>query len=85
MFNLFGTAVPAWGQITYNLTVLSPKRDCGSKRVNGRIPRTYVDRIAYRVAGHFMVCGMYEFMKKVALQQPVYYCEILGVASDRRC
>ena len=26
------TAVPFWGQITYNLTGLSPKRDCGSKR-----------------------------------------------------
>ena len=29
------TAVPFGGQITYNLTGLSPKRDCGSKRVKG--------------------------------------------------
>ena len=28
----FRTAVPFWGQIPYNLTSLSPKRDCGSKR-----------------------------------------------------
>ena len=27
------TAVPFWGRITYNLTYLSPKRACGSKRV----------------------------------------------------
>ena len=27
------TAVPFWGQTTWNLTALSPKRDCGSKRV----------------------------------------------------
>ena len=29
----FRTAVPLWGQITYNLSGLSPKRDCGSKGV----------------------------------------------------
>ena len=28
------TAVPFWGQTTWNLTGLSPKRDGGSKRVN---------------------------------------------------
>ena len=32
--NPFRTAVPFWGQTTWNLTGLSPKRDCGSKRVN---------------------------------------------------
>ena len=32
--NLFRTAVTFWGQLTQNLTALSPKRDCGSKRVN---------------------------------------------------
>ena len=33
-FNPFRTAVPFWGQTTRNLSGLSPKRDCGSKRVN---------------------------------------------------
>ena len=28
--NPFRTAVPFWGQLTYNLSELSPKRDCGS-------------------------------------------------------
>ena len=32
--NPFRTAVPFWGQTTRNLTGLSTKRDCGSKRVN---------------------------------------------------
>ena len=32
--NPFRTAVPFWGQSTWNLTGLSPQRDCGSKRVN---------------------------------------------------
>ena len=31
--NPFWTAVPFWGQITYNLSELSPKRDCSSKGV----------------------------------------------------
>ena len=31
--NPFRTAVPFWGQTTSSLTGLSPKRDCGSKRV----------------------------------------------------
>ena len=31
--NPYSTAVPFWGQTTWNLTGLSPKRDCGSKRV----------------------------------------------------
>ena len=33
-FNPFRTAVPFGGQITQNLRRVSPKRDCGSKRVN---------------------------------------------------
>ena len=32
--NPFRTAVPFGGQTTRNLTGLSPKRDCGAKRVN---------------------------------------------------
>ena len=32
-FNPFRTAVPFWGQTTWNSSGLSPKRDCGSKRV----------------------------------------------------
>ena len=28
---IFRTAVPFWGQTTWNLSSLSPKRDCGSK------------------------------------------------------
>ena len=32
--NPFRTAVPFWGQTTWTLNGLSPKRDCGSKRVN---------------------------------------------------
>ena len=32
-YNPFRTAVPFWGQITYNLCELSPKRDCGSEGV----------------------------------------------------
>ena len=35
--NPFRTAVPFWGQITYNLTGLSPKWDCGSRGVNSKI------------------------------------------------
>ena len=35
-FHPFRTAVPCRGQITYNLSGLSPKRDCGSKGVNLR-------------------------------------------------
>ena len=31
--NPFRTAVPFWGQTASNLSGLSPKRDCGSKRV----------------------------------------------------
>ena len=31
----FRTAVPFWWQTTWNLTGMSPKRDCGSKRVKG--------------------------------------------------
>ena len=31
--NPFRTAVPFWGQTTWKLSCLSPKRDCGSKRV----------------------------------------------------
>ena len=31
--NPFRTPVPFWGQLTYFLTGLSPKRNCGSKRV----------------------------------------------------
>ena len=30
----FRTAVPFWGQITWNLSGLAPKRDCGSKGDN---------------------------------------------------
>ena len=30
----FRTAAPFWGQSTWNLTGLSPLRDCGFKRVN---------------------------------------------------
>ena len=30
----FRTAVPFWGQTTQILSSLSPKRDCGYKRVN---------------------------------------------------
>ena len=30
----FRTAVPFWGQATQMLSSLSPKRDCGSKRVD---------------------------------------------------
>ena len=33
--NPFKTAVPFWGQNTRNLSSLSQKRDCGSKRGNG--------------------------------------------------
>ena len=33
--NSFRTAVPFWGQTTWNLTGLSQKRNCGSKGVNG--------------------------------------------------
>ena len=33
VLNPFRTAVPFWGQITYKVTVLSPQRNCGSKRV----------------------------------------------------
>ena len=33
---LFRAAVPFGGQITYNLSGLSPKRDCGSKGVKSR-------------------------------------------------
>ena len=33
MLNPFITAVPFWGQTTWNLNGLSPKRNCGSKRV----------------------------------------------------
>ena len=38
-YNPFRTAVPFWEQITWNLSGLSPKRDCGSKRVkkNGSV------------------------------------------------
>ena len=32
-FNPFRTPVPFWGQTTWNLSELPPKRDCGSKRV----------------------------------------------------
>ena len=32
--NPFRTAFPFWGQNTWNLTDLSPERDCGSERVN---------------------------------------------------
>ena len=32
--NPFRTAVPLWGQTTQISSSLSPKRDCGSKRVN---------------------------------------------------
>ena len=32
----FRTAVAFWGQITWNLSNLSPKRDCGSKIIPGR-------------------------------------------------
>ena len=33
LINPFRTAVPFWGQTTWILNGLSPKRDCGSKRV----------------------------------------------------
>ena len=33
LFNPFSTAAPIWGQTTRNLSALSPKRDCSSKRV----------------------------------------------------
>ena len=39
--NPFRTAVPFWGQTTKILSSLSPKRDCGSKRVN-RFVQQYV-------------------------------------------
>ena len=32
-FYQYWSAVPFWGQTTWNLSALSPKRDCGSKRV----------------------------------------------------
>ena len=34
LFNPFRAAVPFWGQTTWILSGLSPKRDCGSRRVN---------------------------------------------------
>ena len=33
LVNPFRAAVPFWGQITQNLSVLSPKQNCGSKEV----------------------------------------------------
>ena len=33
-YNPFRTAVPLWGQSSHFISNLSPKRDCGSKRVN---------------------------------------------------
>ena len=44
--NPFRTAVPLWGQITWNLSGLSPKRDCGSKRVNST-PPTFLETSHY--------------------------------------
>ena len=35
--NPFRTAVPFWGQNSWNLTGLSPKRDCGPKRVKTHV------------------------------------------------
>ena len=35
LLTLLETAVPFWGQNTWNLSGLSPQRDCGSTRVNG--------------------------------------------------
>ena len=55
--NPFKAAVPLWGQTTYNWTGLSPKRDCGSKRVKRGFGRTQKDRsprtgrVAFFVAG----------------------------------
>ena len=34
VLNPFRTAVPFWGRTTSNLSGLSPKRDCGTNRVN---------------------------------------------------
>ena len=40
--NPFGTAVPCWGQTAWNLSGLSPQRDCSTKRVNRRPPERSV-------------------------------------------
>ena len=43
--NPFRTAVPFWGQTTWKWSRVSPKRDCGSKRVNRRVYPVFVLRV----------------------------------------
>ena len=45
--NPFRTAVPVWGQSSQISSSLSPKWDCGPKRVKRVQPRTRYDRIRY--------------------------------------
>ena len=54
----FRTAVPFWGQTTQILSKLSPKRDCGPKRVNAslKIHCCSIMGIMKRIRTVFVVC-----------------------------
>ena len=52
------TAVPLWGQVTQKFTSLSPKRDCGLKRVNHSVPKCkdrLVSRLQFSTQSMFIV------------------------------
>ena len=45
------TAVPFWGQSTWNVSGLSPKRDCGSKKEE--LPNK-----AFLITARIYICGL---------------------------
>ena len=57
VFNPFRTAVPFWGQTTWNLTGLSLKRDCGPERVKSSL---FLRREVLRGGIVSRTCGVYK-------------------------
>ena len=72
--NPFRSAVPFWGQITHNLTGLSPKRDCSPEGVN-----SYPGRRSYRQrsSGQTVVVGCRLSLLSPPGTQPSFLSRIL--------
>ena len=62
--NPFRTAVPFWGQTTRNLTGSSPKRDCGSKRLDPKSSQCQSCIEKWRV---LYVCAIWDLFIGIAV------------------
>ena len=84
--NPFRTAVPFWGQTTWTLTGLSPKRDCGSKSVKRGETWTHViDRHADHLLSRQGRRLEQNIHTKTSAGNPVIHTHIYVVRFDHCC